>query len=128
MIFPWWDIVWRRSTRHFKAQDMYFSSKRFPISFSQQLLTKCSTLSKATKSRKLALNWNYQDPKYSFRLQKGIKNLKYFFGFWKWMISAFKRTFNHPHTMITHKEPSHWKYVSTAAGISPPKKKLPHVD
>ena len=41
------------------------------------------------------------------------------------MISAFKRTFNRPHTMITHREPPHLKYVAIGAGISPPKKKLP---
>ena len=95
------------------------------ISFSQHLLTKSNTLLKTPKSRKMAQIEIIRDPKYRFRLQKGVKNHKYFFGFWKCMTSAFKRTFNRLHTMVTYRERSYWKkLISIPLGVPLKKKTL----
>ena len=44
-------------------------------------MTKSNTLLKTPKSRKMAQMEITRDPKYRFRLQKGVSNQKYFFGF-----------------------------------------------
>ena len=43
------------------------------------------------------VNERYEAQKYSFGLQKGIKNQKYFSKFGKYDVSAFQRTFDHVH-------------------------------
>ena len=52
--------------------------KTILIWFSRHLLTKSTTLSKLSKSGKIAENGNLRDPKYRFKLQKGVKNKNIF--------------------------------------------------
>ena len=113
--------------RNFKCEHVYFLRKIFVICFSQHLLTKSNTLLKTPKSRKMAQIEIVRDSKHRFRLQKGVKNHKFFF----WNLKM------HDFSFQTHVQPSSYddyiqrtillKKIDLDSSRCPPKKKLSYV-
>ena len=103
MIFWWGKIVEGHPTRHLKAEKSLLMMRKFWSTFGQQVLPKFRFFRENDEIYREKYHQNFSNTVLGYKRES---KAKYFSGFKKYDISAFKRTINRPCTSFWSQDKS----------------------